>query len=199
MFVNLFIPSEVTCAERGITLRQETGFPDDPVTTIEVTSGAAAMTLRVRVPAWTAGPPGVRLNGAGVRGAVAAADGSPGGWVVIDRYWRRGDRLQVTLPMRLGFSPTPDQPSVQAVTYGPVVLAGAYGGHAATAMPGLDTATIAMATQRPLTFAAQADNQAVTLIPVARAHHQHYTVYWQTAPHSSPAAPGVPTGRYRPG
>jgi len=36
--------------------------------------------------------------------------------VVIDRYWQRDDRLQVTLPMRLGFSAAPDQPSVQAVT-----------------------------------------------------------------------------------
>jgi len=67
------------------------------------------------------------------------------------------------------------------VTYGPLVLAGAYGTDASTAMPALDTATITMTTQRPLTFRAQADSQPVTLLPVARAHHQHYTVYWRAA------------------
>jgi DUF1680 family protein len=62
LFVNLFIPSEVTWAERGITLRQTTGFPDDPVVTIEVTSGTATMTLRVRVPSWAPPPCGGRAS-----------------------------------------------------------------------------------------------------------------------------------------
>ncbi len=52
----------------------------------------------------------------------------------------------------------------------------AYGSSTATAMPHLDTASITMATRRPLTFRARADNLPVTLILVARAHHQHYTV-----------------------
>ena len=30
VYVNLFIPSEVRCADHGVTIRQETGFPDDP-------------------------------------------------------------------------------------------------------------------------------------------------------------------------
>ncbi len=59
-------------------------------------------------------------------------------------------------------------------------------------MPRLDIATIAMANRRPLTFSAQADGQPVTLIPVARAHHQHYSVYWDTAPTRV-------AGRFRPG
>jgi DUF1680 family protein len=185
VLVNLFIPSEVTCADRGLVLRQATGFPDDPVTTIEVTAGSAAMTLRVRVPSWTAGPPRVRLNGAEVRGAIR------GGWVVADRYWRHGDRLEVTLPMQLGFSPAPDRPSVQAVTYGPVVLAGAYGSDPATTMPHLDTSAVTMVSRRPLTFQATIGGRLVTLLPVARVHHQHYAVYWDTAVPAGPAAPGA--------
>jgi DUF1680 family protein len=195
VFVNLFIPSEVTCADHGITLRQATGFPDDPATRVEVTSGAAAMTLRVRVPSWTAGPPRVRLNGTPVPGTVVSS--AAGGWVVLDRYWRQGDQLEVTLPMRLGFSPAPDQPSVQAVTYGPVVLAGAYGTRAAAAIPELDTATITTAAG-PLAFQATADGEPVTLIPVARAQHQRYTVYWNTAPPAGTRpALGAPTGDHR--
>ena len=32
-----------------------------------------------------------------------------------------------------------------------------------------------------MTFAAVANGQPVTLIPVSRAAHEYYTVYWQTA------------------
>jgi len=101
--------------------------------------------------------------------------------------------------MGLGFSPAPDQPSVQAVTYGPVVLTGAYGSQASTAMPHLDTSSVTMAAQRPLTFQATAGGRPATLIPAARAHHQHHTVYWDTAPPPGPTVPAPPAGRARPG
>jgi hypothetical protein len=61
-------------------------------------------------------------------------------------------------------------------------------------MPRLDTASVRRTGQQPMTFQAVADGKPVTLIPVARAHHQHYTVYWQTA--DLPTSPGpAPVGR----
>jgi hypothetical protein len=207
VYVNLFIPSEVRCADHGVTIRQETGFPDDPVVRLTVTSGFATMTLRVRVPSWAAGPPGVVLNGAPLRETVT------GGWITILRRWQPGDRLEVTLPMRLAFHRAPDDPSVQAVSYGPVVLAGrsvgaAYAGdgaaidaidnaailgsirHPAAARPApqpsplplLDTASVHRAAAAPMAFTATADGHPVTLVPVARAAHEPFTVYWQTSP-----------------
>ncbi|HEY7276970.1 MAG TPA: glycoside hydrolase family 127 protein [Trebonia sp.] len=208
VYVNLFIPSEVRCADHGLTIRQETGFPDDPVVRLTVTSGAAPMTLRVRVPSWAAGPPGVTLNGAPLRNTVT------GGWVTILRRWTQGDQLAVTLPMRLAFHPAPDALSVQAASYGPVVLAGrgvgaAYASpDAATdavndatllnivkhpavaegepppqppALPLLDTASVRRSAASPMTFAATADGRPVTLVPVARARHEPFTVYWRTS------------------
>ena len=62
IFVNLFIASELTCPDRGVTLRQVTSFPDEPVTRIEIMAGVALMTIRVRVPAWTAAAPAARLE-----------------------------------------------------------------------------------------------------------------------------------------
>jgi DUF1680 family protein len=211
VYVNLFIPSEVHCADQGITLRQTTGFPDDPVVRLTVAQGAARMILRVRVPGWTAGPPTVVVNGTVARDAVVAngAGGGKGGWVVVSRSWRQGDWLQVTLPMRLGFQPAADNPAVQAVTYGPVVLSGLYGasyagpdapgpgtatapssaGSAAGAraaaetaapLPVLDTSSVRRRSARPMTFEATADGKRITMVPVARAQHEHYTVYWQT-------------------
>ncbi len=175
LYVNLFIPSEVTWAEEGITVRQVTGFPDEPGTRIEVASGTAAMTLRVRIPAWAAGPARATLNRRELPGPAA-----PGSWLAITRRWRAGDRLHVTLPMRLELNPAPDQPAVQAVTHGPVVLSGGYGTKAPTAMPRLDTGSLAMTQAWPMTFGARADASPVPLIPIARMHHQHYNVYWRT-------------------
>jgi uncharacterized protein len=83
--------------------------------------------------------------------------------------------------MRLAFSPTPDQPSVQALSYGPVVLSGVYPADPGAAMPVLEPASVRQTATTPLTFTATADGKPVTLIPVARAAHEYYTVYWDTS------------------
>jgi DUF1680 family protein len=173
--VNLFIPSEVTWAGRGIRFRQVTGFPDQPGTRLDVVSGEAVMAVRIRIPAWAAG-----TSVATVNGHRAGRPAPPGSWLAIRRRWRAGDRLEVTLPMRLELDPAPDDPAVQAVRYGPVVLNGAYGNHEITAMPRLDAGSLALVSAQPLAAQARADGQPVLLIPTARTHHQHYNVYWQT-------------------
>ena len=172
LYVNLFIPSRVQVA--GLVLQQATGFPDDPVTSLSVVSGAATMTLRVRVPAWVDGTPVVFLNGTLLPAAPAA------GWVAIRRRWQAGDVLQVTLPMRLAFEPTPDFPAVQAVTYGPVVLSGVYPADPGTPTPTLEVGSVQQTATQPMTFGATSGGKPVTLIPVSRVAHEYYSVYWQT-------------------
>ena len=196
IYVNLFIPSEVRT--HGLVLRQATGFPDDPATSLSVVSGAGPMTLRVRVPNWVAAPPVVRLNGtaipagqaaipAGQAGLPAAQAGLPGRqasrWLALHRRWQPGDVLEVTLPMRLVFEPTPDFPSVQAAIYGPVVLSGVYPTDPGELTPVLDTASVHRIAAQPMAFeaAAPAQGKRIRLIPVARAAHEYYTIYWQTA------------------
>jgi uncharacterized protein len=196
IYVNLFVPSTVTCTDRSITLRQTTNFPDQPQTRIEVTGGLAAMTLRVRIPAWTAGAPRARLNGRDLRVTARA-----GGWLAVDRIWQLGDVLEVELPMRLNLEPTPDRPAVQAATFGPVVLAGAYGAGAGqddrTGLPHLTTGSLTRDAGAQLAFAARAGGQDVRLRPIARTQHEHYTVYWQAdlSPPGRLAELGHPDGR----
>jgi DUF1680 family protein len=175
LFVNLFIPSQVIWGDGRMTLRQTTRFPDEPGTHIAVVSGEATLAVRVRIPSWVAGRAQARLNG-----ALLDSPARPGSWLVVHRKWRPGDTLDVSLPMRLSLSPTPDDPAVQAVTYGPVVLSGGYGHRAAMPMPRLNTKSLALTSERPLMARAAANNHAVTLIPIARMQHQHYNVYWRT-------------------
>jgi uncharacterized protein len=123
IYVNLFIASELSWSERGITLIQDTRFPDEPRTRLVVkTAHPVALELRVRVPRWVARGGSARLNGQPVDGFAA-----PGGYLVLDRTWRDGDRLEVSLPMSLSTTPTPDDPSLQAILYGPLVLAARMG------------------------------------------------------------------------
>ena len=175
LFVNLFIPSEVSWEAVGVTIRQVTGFPDEPATHLTVVSGSARMAVRIRLPGWLAGTARAWVNGELLPGPHA-----PGTWLVIERLWRPGDRVDVTLPMALALSRTPDRPAVQAVTYGPVVLSGGYGDTGSMPMPRLSPDSVSRIPARQLRFEATADGRPVALVPIARMHHQHYNVYWLT-------------------
>src|SRR6185312_13797328 len=80
------------------------------------------MVLRLRVPFWTAPGGSVAVNG-----RTDDLFAAPGSYVVLDRTWRDGDRVELTLPMQLHVQPMPDDPTVQAVMYGPLVLVGRLG------------------------------------------------------------------------
>jgi DUF1680 family protein len=172
--VNLFIPSQVTLG--GLVLRQDTGFPDDPAVRLSVVSGAATMTLRVRVPRWVAAPPVVSLNGVPLDNLPAAG---PSSWVALRRHWRPGDVFQVTLPMQLAVEPTPDHPAVQALTYGPVVLSGVQGSDPGVLTPQLEMASVRRTATEPMTFEGVVNRKPVTLLPIGRVAHEYYTTYFQ--------------------
>ena len=173
LYVNLFIPSQVR--SHGLVLQQATGFPDDPATRLSVVSGSATMTLRVRVPGWVAGRPAVLLNGT----LVPDLPLEQSNWIALRRQWQAGDLLEVTLPMRLAFEPTPDHPAVQAVTYGPVVLAGVFGTDPGPLTPMLDTTSLQKTAAPSMAFEALSGRKPVKLIPVSRAAHEYYTTYFQ--------------------
>lgn len=122
VYVNLFVPSELTWAERGVRLTLETRFPDEE--TIHLSVHAARPTrlaVRVRVPYWTAGAE-AQLNG-----KPLTVEASSGSYLAVERTWRENDTLTVRLPMRLHAAAMPDDPTIQAVMYGPLVLAARLG------------------------------------------------------------------------
>jgi DUF1680 family protein len=203
IFVNLFIASEVDWAEKGIRLIQETRFPEEAATTLVVrTAKPAPMRLRVRVPSWTAAGAVARLNGRPLEGFAA-----PGGYFVLDRTWRDGDKLEVSLPMSLHLAAMPDDPSLEAVMYGPLVLAGRLGTEGLTpevlrAEPtkprtipeykrdGLPAIFFTSAGPNPEAWIRKADGgglefrtvgqaRDVDLVPLYRVLDERYAVYWR--------------------
>jgi DUF1680 family protein len=118
LFVNLFIPSTLQWREKGVRITQANSFPDQALTRITV-DGEARFTMKIRYPAWVAaGRLVLRVNGRSVK-----VSGKPGDYVSIDRAWRKGDRLDVSLPMTTRLEQMPDKSNYYAVLHGPIVLA----------------------------------------------------------------------------
>ncbi len=118
LLVNLFIPSRLEWREKGIVLTQSNRFPDQAGTRLSIDSGGK-FTLKVRYPGWVAkGALTVRVNGKAV--PVRAA---PGSYVELARTWRKGDTVDVRLPMRTTLEQMPDKSNYYAVLHGPIVLA----------------------------------------------------------------------------
>jgi DUF1680 family protein len=80
------------------------------------------LALQVRIPYWATKDVAIRVNG-----KPQEITATPATYVAIDREWKDGDRVEVSLPMHLHTAPTADDPTVQAMMYGPLVLAGRMG------------------------------------------------------------------------
>ena len=117
LYVNLYSPSTLTWAEKGITVTQSTGYPEEQASTLTVRGRTAAFALRLRVPAWATSGFRVTVNGKAVKGNWA-----PGSYASVSRTWRDGDTVRVLIPFRLRVEKALDDPGVQTLFYGPVNL-----------------------------------------------------------------------------
>ena len=93
LYVNLFIPSVLTWSARGVTIRQDTSFPEAGSTRLTVT-GSGTFTMRIRIPAWASGAQ-IKVNG------TALPRRRPAPTPRSTRTWASGDVVDVTLPMAL--------------------------------------------------------------------------------------------------
>lgn len=203
LYVNLFIPSELTWGKTLIT--QTNKFPAEEATTITVNpKKPAEFTIRVRIPEWTdASKMQPTVNGQPVE---AKAEG---GYLAISRKWAKGDKLHVQLPMSLRAVSLPDKSDNYSFMYGPIVLASSLGkqeqlglfaddsrgGHIAGGrqlplqdMPVLVAdknnlmANITKVEGRPMTFrltgSVPEKYAEMTLVPFSSLHECRYMVYW---------------------
>jgi hypothetical protein len=199
LYVNLFVPSELSWTEKGIRVRQDTKFPESANTTLTITADRPVpIAIRLRIPEWIASTPSVKLNG-----KMLEASAGPGSYLTLTRTWKSGDRVEMQLPMQLHIEKMPDDPTVQAVMYGPVVLAGDLGADGLTpelivgpnaprvrqheiSVPafrasGSEAASWIKPDVRPLTFKTTGQQNNVTLAPIHSIFDRRYTVYWQVS------------------
>jgi len=119
LFVNLFIASQVNWKDKGITIKQETQFPDEEQTklTISVTS-PTAFKLYIRHPYWVkTGEMAIAVGN-----QIYGQQSQPTSYVEINRTWNNGDVVVVLLPMHFSYESLNHAESWCALKRGPIVL-----------------------------------------------------------------------------
>jgi uncharacterized protein len=118
LFLNLFIASNLNWKEKGVKLKQQTGFPYEQGTKLTVTEGSSRFTLLVRYPSWVKdGAFKILLNGKAV-----PFTSHPSSYVAVNRLWKKGDVVQVALPMHNTVEHLPNVPEYIAIMHGPILL-----------------------------------------------------------------------------
>lgn len=207
VFVNLFIPSTLQWKERGISLTQETNFPNEEKTTIRVAlQKPQQFAVHLRRPSWVKGSMKVLVNGKEVPGKMDTANS----YVAIDRQWKSGDEISIMLPMQTRAEMLPDGSSWVSFVHGPIVLAAATDttnlqglraddsrmGHIANGpLYPVEEAPLLVTTDKdiaaalkpvagkPLTFTASSliypgQYKGLQLVPFYTIHDARYMVYW---------------------
>ncbi|MFL6631081.1 MAG: beta-L-arabinofuranosidase domain-containing protein, partial [Massilia sp.] len=199
LWVNLYIPSELSWRETGMSLRQQGDITRrDPVRFTVVKPGAGAVTLNLRIPAWVAKPVTVTING-----KPHGVDAKPASYISLRRQWKAGDVIDLALPAGLRLEPARDASSMVSIFHGPVLLAGELG---KDNMPGSDVGDkdaylkiaaapvpdIVSASRNPADWLAPLPGDpsafkikdagpanGIVVRPLFDLHHQRYSVYWR--------------------
>ncbi len=221
LWVNIYAPSAAEWKSAGASLRVDTDFPEGESVTIRLTLKAPKkLTLALRKPYWAGEGFAVKVNGVAVAEDVldpyhgVPESGRPvagrpgleqsGAYVELTRTWKSGDAVEVTLPKTLRLEPTPDNPRVAAIMWGPLVLAADLGperqrGRGAAAVAEPPTIPVFVAAERPVgdwvkpvpgetghfritdvgRDSLGADIEVITdLVPFYRLHRRTYGIYF---------------------
>ena len=88
LYVNLFIPSQLTWKEQGIILTQETRFPDDGKVTLRIDEAPKKKrTLMIRIPEWANHSKGYSVSINGKRKMFVMAKGNQ--YLPLSRKWKK--------------------------------------------------------------------------------------------------------------
>lgn len=185
LYINLFIPSELNWKEKGVRIKQLTTLPATEDIRLTVTAQRpATFPIRIRQPRWA--KDGVLLT---VNGQQQAVTPDEQGYLVISRKWRQDDEIRLTLPVRLYSEAMPDNPSRQAIFFGPVLLAGVLGEKEPDPVSGVPvfvtdkqdvSAWVRRTSNTAPEFASTATGTPsdVQLVPFYDTKDQYYSVYW---------------------
>lgn len=201
LFVNLFIPSELNWKAKGVKVQQETNFPEEGKVYLSMkTDKPVKYALNLRYPAW-AKDVEVRVNGRKV-----SVKQKPSSYILVERTWNDGDKVEINYPMTLQTVEANDNPDVFALTYGPLVLAGVMGTEGMEApapfsdptkhndyytydykVPANIKTGLQLDKKKPAQYIKasgseklvfNAINEDIRLEPIYKIHHQRYVVYW---------------------
>jgi DUF1680 family protein len=121
VYVNLYVPSRVTWKQGNarVTMTQLTSYPNNGETALHLNMDRTErFTIALRIPAWAGRNTSIRVNGKPDAAALQA-----GTWAQLDRDWKNGDRVELTMDMPLRLVPIdPQHLETVALLHGPVAL-----------------------------------------------------------------------------
>ena len=200
LYVTQFFPSQLNWTEKGLKITQVSDFPYEEGSRLNITEGKAKATLKIRIPSWSEGF-AVKVNGEDINFE------SENGFCAIKRTWKKGDYVEVFLPMHLRLEKLADHPRKSAIFYGPLVLAGDLGTEGVTedrvrvtdnyfngfpdymnpttpvpmltgSMENLDWLTKTEG-KMEFTTTATSDGSTLTLFPLYKTVGMRFTDYWE--------------------
>jgi DUF1680 family protein len=177
--VNLYHPSRVSWKQGGanLVLTQTTDYPNSSEVTLKVsTDRNRSFPIALRIPAWAGPATRAQVNGRTAPGLAP----HPGTWLVMDREWRNGDRVELTLDMPLRLTPLDAQhQDLVAVMRGPLALF--------ALLPAPDKLTRAQLLSAQQTSSTSSnhlisrDDGEVHLWPYTSITDEHYRLYQQVS------------------
>lgn len=199
-YVHLFISARWENEKDGFSVKQKTNFPSSSLVKLTVEeANNKEMQWNIRKPQWLSEKMTITINGEKFAYEVH------NGYASVKRVWKKGDVVEVNLPMDLHLYTAKDNRYKKAILYGPIVLAGALGrenfpeadilddhlalnNHPLIEVPALVANPdelnnwINLMDREQLIFetkeVGQPGNQKLKLKPFYDLHHERYTLYW---------------------
>lgn len=174
LYVNLFTSSVVRWKRPSgtVEVEQVTNYPAEDTSRVIIRSGGR-FTLKLRIPAWTRGAT-VRVNGRTPQPA------QPGQYAVIERNWKAGDTVEISIPQPLRTLPIDDShPDVVALLRGAVMYVGL------NPWEGLEQARIALPSAlKPLKGQAEryvmnVNGKELVFVPYFEVQMESYNTYFR--------------------
>ncbi|WP_333819553.1 beta-L-arabinofuranosidase domain-containing protein [Ohtaekwangia sp.] len=118
LWVNLYVPSHVSWAEKGFTLQQKGSFPQDSVVNFTVeTKRKFSLAIKFLTPSW-ANNVDVYINN--IKQNINTA---PNSYISLNREWKNKDKIRLVFHYNFYIKSMPDDNNVIAIFYGPTLLA----------------------------------------------------------------------------
>ncbi|MET8353126.1 beta-L-arabinofuranosidase domain-containing protein, partial [Micromonospora sp. NPDC005206] len=116
LWVNLYVPSTLTWAEKGFAVTQETNYPREDHTRLTV-NGSGPLDIKLRVPGWVEKGFHVTING-----VSQDVDAKPASYLTLSRTWAPGDTIEIRMPFSIRIERAIDRPDTQSIFWGPLLM-----------------------------------------------------------------------------
>ncbi len=205
LYVNMYLSSRLTWADKGLVLEQITDIPVTDGTSFKLRLDSdSEFSLKLRIPDWAKADLVVTVNGEAYE--YETADG----YAVIKRVWSNKDKVSVTVPLGFTAKNMVDGLNTVAFKYGPVLLAADLGAEDMTttytgmsvlipAQSVLENDTLVLndgilpkdvrtepgkyftRNGEGLSFTFTASGESLTFLPYYSIYDHRYGIYWKLA------------------